>query len=376
MIEEKLHNLIKNNADEQRKLCDALGIDYDNCRIEFVSEDQFPNSMYVDLTILVNGNVKALIEIKGDDIGINDFVRGTGQIFQYQHFIDLRETVKDYIFDDAYAVYLFPSKIISQGKFNIGLMAFPQKCKIIEYSEETDSFREITKKDLGVLAGNRGKTVTTISQYYIRDTRLFEIYIALKYIVLLQQLGANYIDRNAMEEFLKQLDVPDKGNWRNVFISLSSLGLTDSRNLPTEKGLDLGIRSFSLFAYTIYSEQIKPYVDNMISTLTTLNADVNAISLTDIKTVLESNFGGQEILFMTDSGTRYLSSWLNIMRDDYRCIDFQSGKSNRTYDIFYNPKKYNKKAIMREVSNNEYANKFINDFIQLFKDEYLKKEVA
>ena len=36
-----------------------------------------------------------------------------------------------------------------------------------------------------------------------------------------------------------------------------------------------------------------------------------------------------EILFLTESKGRYMSSWLNIMRDDYGIIDFMPRSSLR-----------------------------------------------
>lgn len=371
MKEAELHNKIKERLDFQRKICELLDIDFETC--EFVSEDQFPNGIMVDFTLKSNGKVKALIELKGDDIGINDFVRGTGQVFQYQHFIDTKETIKNYIFDEAYTVYLFPSEIITKGKFNIGLMSYPSNCKIVEYNDETESFRLISEKQLNILKGEKRKQVATISQYYIRDTRLFELYIALKYIVLLKLLGNNFFDRKMMEEFLKQLDVPDKRNWRNAFISLSSLGLTSSENRPTEKGLLLGTHDFGFFVNDIYRNYIKPYVDILQKALEESNSDKTTVSLEDISKIISSDFGGQEVLFLTDSDNRYLSSWLNIMRDDCGCIDFEKNKTKKLFTTNYKMKDYNSAAIINKINRLSYPKSKIMEFMRLFKKEYLKE---
>lgn len=370
MIEAELHNLIKNRLDIQKKLCEILEIEGKN--IEFVSEDQFPNSLMVDFTIISDGKVKALVELKGDNIGVNDFVRGTGQVYQYQNFIDLKQSLKHYIYDEACSVYLFPSDIISLGKFNIGLMSYPDKCKIVEYNPSNEMFRVIEKKELDILAGDRGKQVATISQYYIRDTRLYELFIALKYICDKEMLGMFPFDRKQMEKFLKQLDVPDKGNWRNVFISLSSLGLTDSGNRPTDKGMLLGTHTFGYFAEHCYTNYIKPYIDVLQTVLMDLNAQNVPISLDDIGHGINLKFGNQEVLFLTDSDNRYLSSWLNIMKDDFNCIDFKKNKAKRTYRTLYVMSEYNSKAIIRHVDSNAVAKLKIDDFMELFARSYMK----
>ena len=288
----------------------------------------------------------------------------------------MRESIKNYLFQDAFAVYLFPSGIISKGAFNIGIMSYPKNSKIVEYNEKSKLFRLITKKDLAVLAGKKGKTVTTISQYYIRDTRLFELYIALRYICLLKINSLPMLTRENLDLELQKLNVPDNGNWRNAFISLSSLGFIDNDNLPTEKGLYLGIHNFCDFAYTIYIDYIKPYVDLIQYAIDESNANKNPTSLIELRNLIEKSHGNQKILFLTDSGTRYLSSWLNIMRDDYNCIKFISGKTNRTYMIEYRLSQFNEGTIKEKIKYNTFANNYIANSIQLFKETYLLKEIG
>lgn len=225
---------------------------------------------------------------------------------------------------------------------------------------------------MDILAGDRGKQVATISQYYIRDTRLYELFIALKYICDKEMLGMFPFDRKQMEKFLKQLDVPDKGNWRNVFISLSSLGLTDSGNRPTDKGMLLGTHTFGYFAEHCYTNYIKPYIDVLQTVLMDLNAQNVPISLDDIGHGINLKFGNQEVLFLTDSDNRYLSSWLNIMKDDFNCIDFKKNKAKRTYRTLYVMSEYNSKAIIRHVDSNAVAKLKIDDFMELFARSYMK----
>ena len=365
MNEATLHNLLKDNADVKKRFINTLGIKGE--KIVFNSEDQYPNGMFADFTILVDDKVKAIVELKGSDIGVNEYVRGTGQIFQYQHYIENKLSIKSYEYDDAFVVYCFPSSLISNTNYNIGLFAYPKNCVILEFNEENYNFRKISEKDLKVFAGARGKDMVTVSPYYVRDTRLFELYIALRYFNIKKLAGETTIDRKKSEEFLKQLNVPDNGNWRNVFISLSSLGLTDDQNIPNDIGSQYANMDFADFAYELYNSYIRNYFQIICTNLEALGADKKAISLVDLKASIDKSYGNREVLFLTDSRTRYLSSWLNIMRDDFGCVAFLPNRQSRTYEIVYPIDSFNKKAICKKIVEKSIAYSFISGFNSLMK---------
>ena len=93
----------------------------------------------------------------------------------------------------------------------------------------------------------------TISSYYLRDNRIFEYFIALKYIQYWHLLnpGSNEIlNRKKMEEHLKKTETINNGNWRNVFITLASLGFTDNKNHLTSSGRKMAMMDLSEFSYT------------------------------------------------------------------------------------------------------------------------------
>jgi len=52
-------------------------------------------------------------------------------------------------------------------------------------------------------------------------------------------------------------------------------------------------------------------------------------------------------LFVTQAGRRYVSSWLNIFRDDFGFIDFTSRKTDRT--INYNPLEISKNQLQKNI---------------------------
>ena len=365
MNEAELHRLLLTDKTVQKRMLSILGIS--GTKVVFNSEDQYPNGMYADFTIISDDEVKAIVELKGSDIGVNENVRGTGQIFQYKHFIDLNMSVKSYVYSNAIPVYCFPSSLIAKKDYNIGLFAYPEGCVILEFNETNHSFRRISLKDLKVFAGSRGKEAVTISPYYIRDTRLFELFIALRLLNILKLSGYKSIDRKKTEGFLKCLNVPDNGNWRNVFIGLSSLGLTDDNNIPTDMGAEYANMEYDKFAYEIYNSYVRNYFDVIFTNLLGLGANIKPISLKELKESIDKSFHGREVLFLTDSGTRYLSSWLNIMKDDFGCIDFEPKKANRTYTLNYPIDSYNEKAIKSKIKEKSIAYPYIVLFNSLMK---------
>ena len=174
MQEAALHNLIIQNRSIQANLLSLLNIEND---YSFIHEDQYPNGLYADFTIIKNNIVKGIVECKGSEIGVNDFVRGIGQIVEYQHFADNNLSIKGYEYQDTVTVYCFPSSIVKNKNFNIGLFGYPDNCKLIEFNEQNYNVREISRNELKIFAEAVSTDKVTISPYYIRDNRLFELYI-------------------------------------------------------------------------------------------------------------------------------------------------------------------------------------------------------
>jgi len=74
-------------------------------------------------------------------------------------------------------------------------------------------------------------------------------------------------------------------------------------------------------------------------------------------------------LFLTDSDSRYISSWLNIMRDDLGCISFEPRKSLRK--INYIPKELNEIERINKIKQFSIAQKYVDKFnekkLEIFK---------
>ena len=373
MIESAVHQLIIDQPSVRNSILSLLQVGSDEKNIDFVHEDQYPNGLYADFTIKRNNCVVAILECKGSDIGVNDYVRGIGQILEYQHFADNKMSLKGYEFDDsACSVYFLPSSVLRNKTFNIGLFKYPEKSKIIELNEHNKNVRLISEKELRELAVAVNNDLVTISQYYIRDNRLYELYLCLKYCQLMKIKGVDQINRTLAENsFLRKLETPNNRNWRNAFISLSSLGLINNNNLPTFTGSLYASKDYSEFCLEIYKSYIKEYVDLLTRVLlresnNQLNTCFDA-SYSDINNVIGKMFSNKKVLYVTDSDNRYLSSWLNIMRDDFMCLTFASRSNNRK--IIYNIEEMNDNAILNRIKNNRIAYAFLEKFNSLANEE-------
>ena len=97
------------------------------------------------------------------------------------------------------------------------------------------------------------------------------------------------------------------------------------------------------FAYLMYVSYIKPFVDVIMEYFNNDKANLNKNYITIIED-LKKQYNDRDVLFLTQSNGRYLSSWLNILRDDYGCIDFKSRTNNRK--IIYIPDSLNKNSFI------------------------------
>lgn len=365
MEEHELHNLIINDAQVQKYILSLLNVP--NYNYIFIHEDSYPNGLIADFTLKQNNKVHAIIECKGSRIGVNDYVRGIGQILQYQYFAENRLSNKGYEFiDSTKAVLFFPSSIIKNPNFNIGLFRYPKDTVIMEVNEDNHNVRIISEAELAKFKEAFNNNLITISQYYVRDNRIFELFILLRYLHLQKLKGISAIDRNWAEfNFLRNIETPNNRNWRNAFISLSSLGFIDSNNLPTNIGMKYANYDFGEFAYELLNVYIKPYVHLFFEVFEQFGSQRFTASNKDFANSVRRLYNGKDVLFVSDSDERYISSWLNILRDDYACIEFQPRHNDRT--LIYNPLDLKKEVLIKKINNNPYSKQFIDKFFDLVK---------
>lgn len=185
-IQEKLfQELIKNNNSIQSYILDAL--DLDSVNADFDKETKYINGITSDFTIISNSEITAIIECKRADINVTEYVRGIGQLFQYDYFYRKNITPKNlstltYNSNRFVSVLIIPSTFIKNTQLNIGRFAYPKTFKLLEINLNNNYVRQITEDELNTLANAANENLVTISQYYIRDNRLFELYICLKYL--------------------------------------------------------------------------------------------------------------------------------------------------------------------------------------------------
>jgi hypothetical protein len=352
------HDLIKKNDNIKKDILSIINSETDLSQLNLIHEDKYINGIYADFTCVYNNQIKAIIEVKAADIGVTDYVRGIGQVLQYEYFYDQKISPKGFTYDENFkSILLIPSAVIKDNSFNIGKFKYPNSTLIVEINESSKVARKISEKELLNLSIVDNDNLTSISQYYVRDNRLFEIYMLLRYLCIQKIKRKNQCNRKEVEKELKKTETINNGNWRNAWISVSSLGFIDSNNLPTASGIEIGMLDYEDFIYLIYDSYIKPYIDTLINYLKSdpknLNKNYQEI-IEDIKLI----FKNRDVLFLTQSNGRYLSSWFNIIRDDLGAISFETRSNTRK--INYNPMELNKSSFIKKVRENSVAHQYID----------------
>ena len=193
--EKYIHDLVANKEMVHEDIMSILGLP-DKSKFKLVHEDKYINGIIADFTLLYNGSVRAIIECKSCDIGVTDYVRGIGQTLQYEYFSDKKISSLGYLYtEDFNSILLIPSSVFKNNLFNVGRFKYPESIVILEINETNNAVRRITERELEEIGGALDDNLTTISQYYIRDNRLFELYLLLKYLIFLNIKGAQEVNR-------------------------------------------------------------------------------------------------------------------------------------------------------------------------------------
>ncbi|WP_432481453.1 hypothetical protein [Moraxella sp. ZY200743] len=355
--EKYFHDLVIQNTNIQSDLLSALDLPSDLSRLKLIHEDRYINGIIADFTLIYDNHIQAIIECKAGDIGVTDYVRGIGQVLQYEYFYE-NEISKYYPYKNGgfNSVLLIPSSVFLNKNFNIALFKYPITTKIIEINDVNNAVRLITQQELDNFKEQTKNNLISISQYYVRDTRLFEIYMLLRYLCFLKIKNTNEVNRREIELEMQKTNSINNRNWRNVWISLSSFGFINGHNMPTETGLKMGMLDVNQFLLIMYKSYVKPYADILMNYFVENPNHLNK-GLQEIKQDFLDKYSGNEILFLTQSQTRYLSSWLNILRDDFGCLDFQARSSSR--NLNYNPANLNDDFLLKEISKYTKANPYI-----------------
>ena len=347
--EADIQNAITTNHVVQRNILELLEIE--DANTSFIPEDKYLNGMLADFTIIHDDKIEVIMECKGPEIGVTDYVRGIGQTLQYEYWHDINLN-KGYDYSDKFkTVLLFPETITLNQNFNISNFKYPKSTTLLEFNTNNGFVRVIDEK---FLQSTNDNNIVQLCPYYVRDNRLFELYMLLKYILNKQTQGTDSIKRKEAEENdLTKTGTINNGNWRNAWISLSSLGLIDRQNLLTQSGIICATGSYEDFLILIYKDYIKPYINELEEVLE--KTQNNSINLSDINEIIKHKHQEKDVLFLTQSNNRYLSSWLGIMRDDYGIIDYNSNHQNRKYTINYKAKELNEETLISKIKGKSKA---------------------
>lgn len=360
--EKYFHDLVIKNTDIQADLLSALDLPSDLSKLQLIHEDRYINGIIADFTLVYDDHIQAIIECKAGDIGVTDYVRGIGQVLQYEYFYENGITRHCSYTNNFKSILLIPSSVFLNKNFNIALFKYPRTTKIIEINEVNNAVRLISQKELDNFKEQTQNNLISISQYYVRDTRLFEIYMLLRYLCFLE-LKNTYsiydVNRQKIELEMRKTNSINNNNWRNAWISLSSFGFIDSNNKPTKKGTELGMMNITNFLLIMYKSYIKPFADILMNYFYgNLHKLSNGLSY--INEDLRNSYNGKDILFLTQSENRYLSSWLNILRDDFGCIEFDSNRGNNIKrKLNYNPSILSDEFLLKEIAKYTKANPYV-----------------
>ena len=83
--EKYLQQKVINNLDLQKIILEKLEIDF-NTAIKFTKGKTYANRILPDVKVARGNEILALIECKGAKINVTDYVRGIGQLLQYEYF--------------------------------------------------------------------------------------------------------------------------------------------------------------------------------------------------------------------------------------------------------------------------------------------------
>jgi len=363
LSEPEVHDLIRFNKIVQDGIKNALGIEEN---ISFIHEDRYINGISADFS-LVNEETKVLkgiIECKSGNINVTDYIRGIGQLLQYEYFSEEKIPHKSLEYENPFkTIYFYPSSVIKNNQFNIAKFKYPNTTSIYELNEVNYAVREISEEELNKLGSSYDDNLITISQYYFRDNRIFEYYILMKYLYHQETIGISNIKRSNVEDNLTKIETINNKNWRNAFITLSKLGFINKNNLLSEAGKQLVILEYETFAVQMYHTYLEPYFSE-IQKCFNGESEIN-LTNKDIVEEIRKNHGNRDVLYLTESEARYVSSWLNIMRDDYGILNFEPGKKLRK--INYNPSELNDRTLKEKIKENSIAYKYINKFQNILR---------
>ena len=125
--ERYVQNLVIRNTKVQKYIIDNIGLSYTG-REKFTKGKSYINRILPDIKIMKDGKIISLVECKGPNINVTDYVRGIGQLYQYEYFYEnnIVENKTDVYSEDFKTLYLYPSVVLKNKDFNITRFKYPK----------------------------------------------------------------------------------------------------------------------------------------------------------------------------------------------------------------------------------------------------------
>nr|WP_297708216.1 hypothetical protein [uncultured Butyrivibrio sp.] len=337
----------------------ALGIEK---QIDWIFNAKAKDSTTVEVALVDDNEIVALMKCIPSIVDESEYAQEINELFKYDSLIKSNILLNGFRYKNkTKVVLLMPSVVLSKNEFDIAQTVLPQDCISLELNENSKAVRTLSSKDYQVMTKARATDLVILSPYYFRDNRLFEYYILLKHLLIKSNAGYEKCDRKTEESFLMQVNTINNGNWRNAFITIANLGLIDSENIPTEAGKKLARASYENFAKRMYFSYIEPYYYVISECFD--NKSSMEMSNQDILKKIKLRYHNKDVLFLTQSEGRYISSWMNILRDDFGIIDFKARSNYRI--IKYNPAELSDEEFEEKIRMNSVAYEYISRYENL-----------
>tara|TARA_B100000674_G_C37823350_1_gene906924 strand:+ start:111 stop:1214 length:1104 start_codon:yes stop_codon:yes gene_type:complete len=355
--EKYLQSLVLNDKNIHKYIIDNLGLKYDGSE-KFEKGKKYLNNLIPDFKITKNNEIIALVECKGANINVTDYVRGLGQLAQYESFWkkNIKEKETETYSQNFKTIYLYPSEVIKNNDFKKEDFIFPETTICLEINLNNNFIRELSNEQISKFTNIRDKNKIKICEYYYRDNRLYELYILLIFLKKNFNTYDKFINRTEIElKYLRKYKTVNNRNWRNAWISLSGMGFLTKKNNLSEVGKAISNKSYYEFCSTIFFDYYRPYFKEIFNII----KQIPNISLQNLMKEIRKIHDDRDVLFVTDSDSRYVSSWLNMFRDDFGFIDFLPRNASR--NINYDPLSLTKEKLIENIKKYNKAENFIKN---------------
>ena len=109
-----------------------------------------------------------MVECKGANINVTDYVRGLGQLAQYESFWkkNIKEKETETYSQNFKTIYLYPSEVIKNNDFKKEDFIFPDSTICLEINLNNNFIRELSNEQISKFTNTRDKNKIKISDIF------------------------------------------------------------------------------------------------------------------------------------------------------------------------------------------------------------------